>query len=141
MWELVKVEAKPGFEFKDDKWTRITKGEYTGEPYVEVKWKTDFNRMHMKRDYFTDDEFGLFARYMLEFSLTCGVPVNINGVTYDFRSIRDFARLYYDDDFVDRAIVGYDDKKFPEEFIKLKNAKSQEKYIAEKFIPETQFIL
>lgn len=141
MWNQVKAEATPGFEFKGGKWERITKGEYTGESYVEVTWKTDFKRMHMKREYFTNEEFGLFARYMIEFSLTCGVPVKINEEVFDMRSIRDFARLYYDDDLVDRAIVAYDDKRFPEAFKKLKNGKSQERFIAEKFIPETQFIL
>lgn len=141
MKEVVKTESHPGFEKKNGKWERISKGEYKGPPYVEVTWKPDFKRMGMDREYFTETEFGLFARYMLEFSLTCGVPVEINGERYDMRSIRDYAKMIFDDEVMKTAVVAFDDKKFPKEFERLKSGDKQEKYIAEKFIPETQFLL
>lgn len=141
MKETVKTEAKPGFEKKKGKWERITKGEYNGPSYVEVTWKTDFKRMNMDRDHFSAQEFGLFARYMLEFSLTCGVPVEINGERYDLRSIKEYAKMIFDENLVNKSVVAFDDKKFPKEFEKLKSGDKQEKFIAEKFIPETQFLL
>lgn len=147
MKTLVNSSSTPGFRFSESqqKWVPITTGAYTGNPYVSVSWKLDFKRMNMKHGKYSEDELGLFARYMLEFSLTCGVPVSINGVDYDYRSIRKFAGLFYDEETIKTGVSHFcvsKDIPFPKKYDSLKKESAKEDYIATSgFIPESQILL
>ena len=107
---------KPGhFWDQQNGWT--LKGEpYTGPPYVEVTFEFDLKRFQM--DKMTPDVFALFNRYLIDFGFTCKVPVSFNGVKYDLQNVQDYARLYWSDEIVDKAIThyewgpGFDSKKF-----------------------------
>lgn len=154
---LEKEAVTPGFRFSESqqKWVAITTGAYTGPSYVSVSWLLDFPRMNIKRNHYSEEELGLFARYMMEFSLTCGVPVSINGVDYDFRSIRKFASLFYHEDLIKTAVSHFcvakenplDDScaalsRFPAKYLSLKKDSAKEDYIEKNgFIPESQILL
>lgn len=147
MKTLVRASSSPGFRYStsQSKWIHITSGAYNGPSYVQVSWKLDFQRMNMKKGSYTEDELGLFTRYMLEFSLTCGVPVSINGVDYDYRSIRKFAGLFYHEDILKTAISQFCVSKeipFPKKYDVLRKESAKEEFIANSgFIPESQILL
>lgn len=147
MRTLEKEVATPGFRYSESqqKWVAKTTDAYTGKSYVSVSWKLDFKRMNIKREHYSEEELGLFTRYMLEFSLTCGVPVSINGVDYDFRSIRKFAGLFYHEDLLKSAVSHFCVSKempFPKKYETLKKETAKEDFIATSgFIPESQILL
>jgi DNA topoisomerase-2 len=74
--------------------------------FVEIAWYLDFEQFKMEK--YEADAFALFARYAAEFSLTCRVPIVFNGIDLDFRSIRDFASLRWNEEVCSNAIVHYE---------------------------------
>src|SRR6185437_2634329 len=70
--------------------------------------------------------------YLIDFSLTCRVPVSFNGEKYDIRSIRNFARLYWPEEVCDAAVIHYEwpTGKIPDSISKC-NKNQREKKIAE----------
>jgi DNA topoisomerase-2 len=79
---------------------------YSGPGFVEVSWCLDFKRFGL--EYYPDEAFFLFARYVADFSLTCKVPVSFNGEHMDLRSIRDYAALYWTPEECDKALVHHE---------------------------------
>lgn len=75
---------------------------YTGPDFVEVTWLLDFERFQIPG--YSPEAVALFNRYTVDFSLSCRVPVSFNGVEYDVRAIRDYARLAWDDEIVESAV-------------------------------------
>jgi DNA topoisomerase-2 len=144
MTKLESSVANPGFTLKDSVWTRNTKDSYKGEPYVQVTWLLDFKRFGMKHGY-TKNELGLFCRYMLEFSMTCGVPVTLNGETHDYRNIRNFAKLFYPEELVSRGVSQFclsSSISVPPKWKTLKTDAAKEEFVASSgFIPESQILL
>lgn len=116
MLNLVRAEATPGY-CKDTAltqpdnnfgWRRKTTGAYKGKPFVKVEWLLDFKRFAMVDANgavgYTGDDIGLFTRYVIETSLTCQVPVTVNGKKFDYRNIRDFAKLIWEPEVVKSAV-------------------------------------
>lgn len=79
---------------------------YSGPSYVEITYTLDFDRFEMKE--YTDEALGLFARYTLDFSLSCKVPVSFNGILLDYRNIRDYCSLYWPEEICKTAIIHYE---------------------------------
>ena len=82
------------------------KNGYDGEAFVEISWLLDFKRFNMEE--YSDEAFGLFARYAADFSLTCKIPVWFNEVQLNVQNIRDFARLNWEEEECNKAIVHYE---------------------------------
>lgn len=147
MRETVTSVATPGFKFNKDsqKWDRVTKGAFKGESYVQVSWLLDFKRLNMTREHYSKEELGLFSRYMIEFSLTVGVPVTINGTRYDFRSIRKFAGLFYPESVLETSVSQFcaaKDTPFPKKYKTLKKENLREEFIIDSgYVPESQILL
>ena len=142
--------AKPGFLLDEDgsngpTWVRDKKDAYTGEPYVQVSWLLDFDRFKMGRKNYSKEEIGLFCRYVIEFSMTCGVPVTLNGEVHDYRDIRNFAKLFYEEDKISTSISQFCSSAtnpFPKKYKSLKTDVLKEEFIATSgFIPESQILL
>lgn len=72
---------------------------------VKVEWDLDFERFKMKG--YTQDEFAYFARVCADFSFACKVKIVFNGVTLDYRSIHDYASLYFTQEEISNSIVQY----------------------------------
>ena len=148
MFVKVRSDCKPGYindvEIDDvddegkptpgpDYWRRRSTGAYKGDPFVKIKWLLDFKRFDMINSEtgiggYSDDEIGLFARYVIEVSLSCQIPVKINGKTYDYRNIRTFAGLFWSPEIVDRAVSQFcwpKGEEVPEEFESAKPAKKE----------------
>lgn len=147
MREEVTSQATPGFKYNKTKeqWERIKEKAFNKDSYVQVSWQLDFRRMNMKRDHYSKEELGLFSRYMIEYSLTCGVPITINGEYYDFRSIRKFAGLFYPEEQLEHAVSHFcasKERPFPNKFKSQKKQEQQEEFIIDSgFIPESQILL
>ena len=80
--------------------------DYEGPGFVEVSWLLDFKRFGL--EYYPDEAFYLFARYVADFSLSCKVPVSFNGDVMDLRNIRDYAALYWSPEDCDKALVHHE---------------------------------
>jgi len=108
---------------------------YTGESFVEISWAVDFKRFNMIQ--YPDEAFGLFARYAADFSLTCKVPVSFNGQEMDLRNIRDYCRLYWNEEACKSAVIHYEwPANAVPEAIRRATGLSREKLIAAASSPE-----
>lgn len=79
---------------------------------VQVVFKMDFARF----DYpvpngnlggYPPEAFALYARHAIDISFTAKTAVTFNGEEFNYVNIRDYARLYFDKEAVDSAIVHY----------------------------------
>lgn len=129
MRTVLKSECSPGYSWNGTKWVGNTNNPYTGPAYVEVMWTLDFPRFNLTE--YPPEAYNIFSRYLIDYSLTCKIPVKFNGVDYDFRNIRDYALLYWDEQSISNAIVHYEWEggKEPASLNKL-SAKAKEQKIA-----------
>lgn len=67
--------------------------EYKGDSFVRVTYDLDFDRFNYKE--YPSEAFELFARYTIDFSLTCKVPVQFNDYTYKQMTVYDYSKLYF----------------------------------------------
>lgn len=83
------------FDKKKQEW-KIESGvkKYDGESYVMISYDIDFSRFKPLIEYF-DDIIGVFFRIAMDYSFTAKIPIEINGIVYDFRNPRDFASFYF----------------------------------------------
>lgn len=79
---------------------------YDGPSYVQITYELDFPRF--KYAEYPDEAFNLFARFLLDFSFTCKVPVSFNGQVYTLQNIRDYTALYLGTVGSDNSIVHYE---------------------------------
>lgn len=79
---------------------------YEGPAYVQIAYEMDFARFGYTE--YPDEAFNLFARFVLDFSFTCKVPVTFNGQGFNLRSIRDYSALYLGEVSVGNSIVHYE---------------------------------
>ena len=108
---FVRDEATPGYakdselQQSDNKvgWRRKTSKAYKGKSFVKIEWLLNFERFGMESKY-SENEIGLFTRYILEMSLSTKIPVEINGHKFDFRNLRDFASLIWPEEVVKTAV-------------------------------------
>lgn len=64
--------------------------EYSGnESYVEINWRLDFDRFGIEK--YTYPIIQSFARYAVDFSFTCKVPIYFNDVKLDASGLEEFA--------------------------------------------------
>jgi len=89
-------ESKPKVIVKERK---IKKG------FVEIRWELDFERFSMKG--YGKDEIDYFARIAADFSFACKSKFVFNGITLDYRSIYDYASLYFSEEEISTSIVQY----------------------------------
>ena len=142
---LISETVEPPYVYDEKKGWYTPKGSryYDGPPYVEVEWKLDFERMSMKPDRYTDDQIGLFYRYMIDYSMTCGIVVEIDGKAYDYRKIRDYARLMYPSEVVESAVSYFYSvpSNASHKFTGIRNEKGRENFIVENgYQPEFQVL-
>jgi len=93
-----KPDEKPEVEVTDLP-AKITKGS------VRVEWELDFERFKMNG--YSQDEISYFARICADFSFACKVKIIFNGTTLDYRSIYDYASLYFTPEEISNSIVQY----------------------------------
>lgn len=67
---------------------------YNGPAYVEISYLIDFARFGYTC--YIDDAFSLFARYVIDVSYACKVPVTFNGQRFHYVDPREYIKLYYD---------------------------------------------
>jgi DNA topoisomerase-2 len=79
---------------------------YKGENYVEVEYQLDFARFGYER--YSDEAYYLFARHTVDFGFTCKIPVSFNGKNFDVRSLKNYAKLYWEDSKISKAITHYE---------------------------------
>jgi DNA topoisomerase-2 len=106
MKTILKSECSPGYAWNGTQWIPITQNPYTGPSYVEVTWTLDFPRFELTE--YPTEAYNIFSRYLIDYSLTCKIPVKFNGTEYDYRNIRDYAELYWSEDIISRAIIHYE---------------------------------
>lgn len=126
---------------------------YRGPAYVEVSWKLDFKRFNCRVAHggeygYPDAIFGLFARYLIDFSLTCKIPVSFNKKSFDVRSIKDYAALFFPPEKCATAVTHYEwdnkENEPPEDIAKLRGSQ-RDKAIAQcataDHIPSTEVLV
>jgi DNA topoisomerase-2 len=89
---------------------KITK--YKGENYVQVSYLLDFNRFGYEK--YSEEAFEIFYRLVLDVSLTCKIPVKINGELYDCSNIKYYSKLLYPEEGMNEVIeksIVYEYKK------------------------------
>jgi len=79
--------------------------EYTGEAFVEVVFKLDFQRFKYKE--YPDEVFRLYARHAADMSFSGKAPVSFNGIKLNVQSSIDYAKLYLGEETVKKSIVFY----------------------------------
>lgn len=110
--------------------------EYTeSEGFVEVCWNLDFERFGLTS--YSNEAVALFARYAADFSLTCKVPITFNGISLDYRNIRDYATLHFTEEECTKALLHHEWNGFTKELPNgvcpmgnNKSAETREKMIA-----------
>lgn len=76
------------------------------EGYVQVGWRLDFNRFDM--ECYPQEAIKSFARYAIDFSYTCKVPVYFNDILCDKRKPQDFLSLFLPAEEAKKAIFYYE---------------------------------
>ena len=95
----------PGHAWNGQQW--VLKGQpYRGPAYVEVMYALDFYRFGYEK-YPPEAQF-LFARDLVDFGFTCKIPVTFNGQTYNVQKIKDYAKLFWSDEQISKAIIHYE---------------------------------
>lgn len=151
MTELSYLSVTPGYKV-DKKGYYIREGDsyipnegkkYKGEPYVEIEYELDFERFGYKK--YPKEAFGILAQRTLFMAMSTKMLVSINGIDYDVRNIRDFAKMRFDEEICKSAIIHYEwpargkgknrTTVIPERFAKMKPS-SLEKAIMDPQNPE-----
>jgi DNA topoisomerase-2 len=73
------------------------------ETLVSVIYELDFARFGYAGGY-TDDEFRLFARHAADMAFNAHNRIVFNQITFDFAEIRDYAKLYFDEALIAKAL-------------------------------------
>ena len=118
--------GKPEIVVADDK--SIKKGK------VKITWTLDFERFQMEG--YTQDELNLFKRFAIDFSLTCKIKTFFNEEELDFRDIRKYASLMWNETQLKNHMVHYVWEDKAPSSLKSANQKAQETKIIEAKKPE-----
>lgn len=81
------------------------KENYTGESFVEIVYKMDFERFKYKC--YPDEAFRLFSRHAADMSFTGKVPVSFNGIKLNVQKSKDYAKLYLGKEGITNSIIYY----------------------------------
>ena len=127
-------DTKPEISVETDK--NIKKGQ------VSIEWELDFERFKMKE--YTTEDLALFCRFTVDYSFACKLKTSFNGVELDYRNIYDFAKLFFDQETIDKSIIKYSWKDVPDELAKNSDEVLTKKIIAAKkdsHIPELEVLV
>ena len=73
--------------------------------FVEIVYEMDFKRFGYTE--FPDEALEVFARHAADMSFTCKVPVIFNGHKFKITNIKEYAKLYVDDEKIKSSVVYY----------------------------------
>ena len=118
--------GKPEILVTEDK--SIKKGK------VKITWTLDFERFEIKG--YSRDELNLFKRFAIDFSLTCKIKTFFNGEELDYRDIKKFASLMWDENQLKNHMIQYVWEEGAPTSLKAANQKTQESKIIEAKKPE-----
>ena len=123
--------------------TEVTKDETIEKGSVSVTWELDFDRFKMKN--YTKDFLDYFARITVDFSFTCKIKTYFNGIEFDYRSIREYAKLLLSEEEMENTMIQYVWEKDAPEALKKARLETQEKKILEakkpEHIPEVEIMI
>jgi DNA topoisomerase-2 len=123
MYEKVSSKTTPAFEYdkKTKMWVKGKGKKYTGESYVEVSYLLDFEKFGYTE--YPTNTSGLFAKYLIDYSLTCKIPVYFNNELFDNRNIKEYSKLIFSEEKYQSSIVHYEweGDKIPISLKKLKD--------------------
>jgi DNA topoisomerase-2 len=105
-------------------WVPITENPYTGPAYVEITYKLDFRRFGYTE--YPDEALGIYSRSLIDFGLTCKIPVWFNEKCLDYRDIYKYAKLLFSEETLNTALLHYEWYSWKKVTNKTKN---QTKYI------------
>lgn len=105
-------------------WVPITENPYTGPAYVEITYKLDFTRFGYTE--YPDEALGIYSRSLIDFGLTCKIPVWFNDKCLDYRDIYKYAKLIFSEETLKTALLHYEWYSWKKVTNKAKN---QTKYI------------
>lgn len=67
--------------------------DYDGPSYVEVQYTLDFQKLGYQNLQYTDMDYALIHKHVIDASLTSKITTSFNGITYDFRDIKKYVSL------------------------------------------------
>ncbi len=67
--------------------------DYSGPSYVEVQYTLDFQKLGYQSLQYTDMDYALIHKHVIDSSLTSKIVTSFNGVSYDFRDIKKYITL------------------------------------------------
>lgn len=96
---------------------------------VSVTWDLDFERFDMES--YVEKDINLFRRFAIDFSFTCKVVINFNDIDLDYRNIRDYASLFWNEEELSNQVIKYSwGKDMPADLAGL-GIRAQEKKVLE----------
>lgn len=120
-------KKKPEIEIREGKFS---------QGWVEISYILDFQRFKLQE--YREKDIQLFSKIALDFSFTCKIKIIFNDKTLDFRSIKDYAKLYWDDEIVDHknTLITYKWEKETDKSLINATAKVKEKKIIDAKSPD-----
>lgn len=67
--------------------------DYDGPSYVEVQYKLDFQKLGYQNLQYTDMDYALIHKHVIDASLTSKITTTFNGIAYDVRDIKKYVSL------------------------------------------------
>ncbi len=75
---------------------------------VKVEYDMDFVRFGLDAEKgYSDDIIQLFTKHAIDLSFTTKIDVKFNGKVFNYSNIRDYAKLYFEDDSINNSIIHY----------------------------------
>lgn len=94
---------RPGYVFGKNGWTALRDDPYKGENYVEVSWVLDFKRFEL--ECYPLEAYLIFSRYLIDTALSAEISTSFNGQKFQVKSLRDYAKLFFDEETVKSSIL------------------------------------
>ena len=127
--------GKPEITIEKD--TEIKKGS------VQVSWELDFPRFKMTK--YGEKDLQFFARVAVDFSFTCKIKTYFNEIELDYRSIKNYASLIWNEEELKNHIIHYVWEESAPDALKKARLETQEKKILEakkpNHIPEVEILV
>jgi DNA topoisomerase-2 len=130
IWKDNMFKSTPGTrpEVKVEVDESIVKGK------VIIEWELDFERFGIKK--YSKKDLDLFKRFAVDFSFTCKVKTYFNDEELDYRDIKTFASLFWDEENIKNNFIRYVWPADMESEISKSSPKVLEKKIIEAKKPE-----
>jgi DNA topoisomerase-2 len=73
---------------------------------VSITYTLDFERFGLNSETGYPQEIKeLFARYLMDYSMNAQVPVSFNGVKYDYRDIKEYSTMYFEEETMNNSVT------------------------------------